>query len=150
MEFFGIGPLELFFILIIALIVLGPKDMAKAGRTIGSTLRKIVTSDTWASIQDTRRSLRYLPNKLMRDAGLEEDLKKINQEFQIADITRIEPDLSTIKPVGSAQGYQDIDESELDFSDWITPPDPHNPVTDLPTSPFPPPDPPPNPDSTKD
>ena len=150
MEFFGIGPLELFFILVIALIVLGPKDMAKAGRTIGSTLRKIVTSDTWASIQETRRSLRYLPNKLMREAGLEEDINKINQELKIADITRIEPDLSTIKPAETAPGYQDIDESELDFSDWITPPDPNNSVPNLPIPPTAPSNPPSNPELSKE
>ena len=34
MEILGIGPLELFFILIIALIVLGPNDMVKAGRIL--------------------------------------------------------------------------------------------------------------------
>jgi Sec-independent protein translocase protein TatA len=74
MEFLGIGPLELFFIILIALIVLGPKDMVKAGRTIGRFLRTLVTSPTWKTIQQTSRDLRYLPNRLMREAGLE-DLK---------------------------------------------------------------------------
>ena len=40
MEILGIGTSELVFIVIIALIVLGPKDMQKAGRTIGKWLRK--------------------------------------------------------------------------------------------------------------
>ncbi len=75
MEFLGIGPLELFFIVLIALIVLGPKDMVKAGRTIGRFLRTLVTSPTWRTIQQTSRELRYLPNRLMREAGLE-DLKQ--------------------------------------------------------------------------
>jgi Sec-independent protein translocase protein TatA len=39
MEFLGVGPLELFFILVLALIVLGPKDMIKTGRQLGSFLR---------------------------------------------------------------------------------------------------------------
>ena len=33
MEILGIGPSELLFIVLIAIIVLGPKDMQKAGRT---------------------------------------------------------------------------------------------------------------------
>ena len=45
MELFGIGPLELLFILIIALIVLGPKDMVKAGRTLGRFMRQLMMSD---------------------------------------------------------------------------------------------------------
>ena len=72
MEILGIGPLELFFILIVALIVLGPNDMVKTGRMLGRWLRKVVTSPGWQTVQQTSRDLRYLPNKLMREAGLEE------------------------------------------------------------------------------
>jgi sec-independent protein translocase protein TatB len=79
MEFLGVGPSELVFIVIIALIILGPKDMQKAGRTIGKWLRSIVTSDGWKMFQQTSRELRTLPNKLMRDAN--EDLDQIGKEL---------------------------------------------------------------------
>ncbi|RPI22257.1 MAG: twin-arginine translocase TatA/TatE family subunit [Chloroflexota bacterium] len=69
MEFLGIGPLELFFIILIALIVLGPKDMVKAGHTLGRLMRKTILSPTWLSIQ---RKIRNLPYEMMREAGLEE------------------------------------------------------------------------------
>ncbi len=72
MEFLGIGPSELLFIVIIALIVLGPKDMQKAGRTIGKWLRKIITSDGWKLFQQTSREIQTLPNRLMREAALDE------------------------------------------------------------------------------
>jgi Sec-independent protein translocase protein TatA len=81
MEILGVGPLEFLFIIIIALIVLGPSDMVKAGKTLGKFLRNLVTSPTWSAIQQTSRELRYLPNKLIRDAGLEEvkqDLQEIS------------------------------------------------------------------------
>ncbi len=71
MDIFGIGTSEIIFIVIIALIVLGPKDMQKAGKTIGKWLRNIVTSDGWKMFQQTSRELRTLPNKLMRDANNE-------------------------------------------------------------------------------
>ena len=77
MDILGIGPLELFFIILIALIVLGPKDMVKAGRTIGKNLRKIVTSENWRTIQQASNEIRTLPNRLMRDAGLDEIQKDI-------------------------------------------------------------------------
>jgi sec-independent protein translocase protein TatB len=71
MEILGIGASELIFIVIIALIVLGPKDMQKAGKTIGKWLRDIVTSDGWKMFQQTSRELRTLPNRLMREANNE-------------------------------------------------------------------------------
>lgn len=81
MDIFGIGPTELFFIVLIALIILGPKDMQKAGRTIGRWLRNLVTSDGWRVFRDTSRELRNLPNRLMREASLEE-LNQVNKDIQ--------------------------------------------------------------------
>jgi len=78
MEILGIGASELVFIVIIALIVLGPKDMQKAGKSIGKFLRDIVTSDGWKMFQQTSRELRTLPNRLIRDAN--EELNKIGGE----------------------------------------------------------------------
>jgi sec-independent protein translocase protein TatB len=109
MEFLGIGPLELFFIVLIALIVLGPKDMVKAGRTVGRFLRTLVTSPTWRSIQQTSRELRYLPNRLMREAGLE-DLKK--------DL----PEMQTIrKDIGLDQMESDMKQWQKDVGAWAKP-----------------------------
>jgi sec-independent protein translocase protein TatB len=79
MEFLGVGPSELIFIIIIALIVLGPKDMQKAGRTLGKWMRSIVTSDGWKMFQQTSRELRTLPNRLMREAN--EDLNQIGKDI---------------------------------------------------------------------
>ena len=82
MEILGIGTSELVFIVIIALIVLGPKDMQKAGRTIGKWLRDIVTSDGWKVFQQTSRELRTLPNRLMREAN--DEVNKIGSELNSA------------------------------------------------------------------
>ncbi|MGE5224075.1 MAG: twin-arginine translocase TatA/TatE family subunit [Omnitrophica WOR_2 bacterium] len=77
MEFLGIGPLELVFIVLLALIILGPKDMIKTGRSIGRFLRKTILSPTWISIQ---RKMRNLPTELMREVGLEEADLKVKPE----------------------------------------------------------------------
>ena len=106
MEILGIGPLELIFILIIALIVLGPKDMVKAGRTIGRLLRTIVTSPNWRAIQQTSREFRMLPNRLMREAGLEE----LKNQMPRADQLRKE------------SGVEELTELNKELSDWTTPP----------------------------
>ena len=80
MEILGIGPSELVFIVVIALIVLGPRDMQKAGRTIGTWLRRVVTSDGWKLFQQTSREIQTLPNRLMREAALDE-LKNAQQDL---------------------------------------------------------------------
>lgn len=71
MEILGIGPSELLFIIIIALIVLGPRDMQKAGKTVGRWLNNLVRSDGWKAFQQTSREIRTLPTRLMRDANME-------------------------------------------------------------------------------
>lgn len=80
MEILGIGPSELIFIIVIALIVLGPKDMQKAGKTIGQYLNKIVKSDGWKAFQQTSREIRDLPTNLMREANM--DLAETEKEIR--------------------------------------------------------------------
>ena len=77
MEILGVGIPEIGFIVLIALILLGPKDMIAAGKTIGSFLRKILTSPTWLAMRKTGEELQQLPTKLVREAGLDELQKEI-------------------------------------------------------------------------
>ncbi|MCS7247146.1 MAG: hypothetical protein NZ840_02765 [Anaerolineales bacterium] len=110
MEIFSIGPLELFFILLIALIVLGPRDMVKAGRTIGRFLNRAVRSSTWKAIQRTTQELRRLPSYLMREANLEEALKEL-------------PTSETIKKQsGFSELNATLSQAGHDLSDWLRPP----------------------------
>ncbi len=121
MEILGIGPLELLFIILIALIVLGPNDMVKTGRTVGKFLRRIITSPGWRTVQQASRDIRYLPNKLIRDAGLEE----------------LEEDLAQMKEMTRPNGLQELDRDlkgwKTEISSWTTPPPlintPENPLT---------------------
>ena len=129
MEFLGVGPLELFFILIIALIVIGPKDMVKTGKTIGKFLRRLVTSPTWQAVQQTSRDLRYLPNRLMREAGLEEemqDLKKISSDVN---------QLGNFKKGITADLIKTSSEINQELSSWTTPPPTISPVIESPPPP---------------
>ena len=89
MEIFGIGASELVFILLIALIVLGPRDMQKAGRTIGRWLNQLVRSDSWKVFQRTSAELRNLPRNLMREANME--VSEMEREVRNAIDPRVEP-----------------------------------------------------------
>jgi Sec-independent protein translocase protein TatA len=94
MDILGVGPLELAFIILIALIVLGPNDMVKAGRSLGRFMRRLVMSDTWKVLTGVSREIRSLPTRLIREAGLEEmqqqlaEVKEANQEIrqQLAEV----------------------------------------------------------------
>ena len=81
MEIFGIGASELIFILLIAIIVLGPKDMQKTGKTIGRWLNQFVRSDGWKALQRGSKENRSLPTNLMREANLEE-LREMDREIR--------------------------------------------------------------------
>ena len=72
MEILGIGPSELFFIILIAIIILGPKDMQKAGKTVGRWLNRFIRSDGWKALQRASSEIRNLPTNLMREANIEE------------------------------------------------------------------------------
>lgn len=103
MDLFGVGPLELFFIVILALIILGPKDMEKTGKTIGRWLNNLVRSDTWKMIRQTSNKIKYLPNELMREAGMEEIRnagKAVENEIK-DEITN-----ASIDPFESWRGHQ--------------------------------------------
>jgi Sec-independent protein translocase protein TatA len=82
MNIFGIGPLEIIFVLIIGILVLGPEGMVEAGRKLGKFLRSIIKSSWWQNIRHGVKEIQYLPQRLMREAELEElkELRKITQD----------------------------------------------------------------------
>ncbi len=81
MEFLGIGPSELVFIVIIAIIILGPKDMQKAGKTVGRWLNQLMRSDSWKALQRASREIKNLPTNLMREANMEE-LRSLGKDIR--------------------------------------------------------------------
>lgn len=114
MDILGIGPLELFFILLIALLVFGPNDMVKAGKNLGKFLRRIVQSPGWQIVQKTSQDIRYLPNRLMREAGLDE----LKEEMpQISPVSLQHIDINEKK---KDEQKKDI---EAGITAWTTPPD---------------------------
>ncbi|OGN99741.1 MAG: hypothetical protein A2Y90_01595 [Chloroflexi bacterium RBG_13_52_12] len=46
MDFFGIGPLEVLLIVIVALIIVGPGKVAEVAKTLGKTVRAIKRAGT--------------------------------------------------------------------------------------------------------
>ena len=118
MEILGIGGPELIFILIIALIIIGPRDLGKTGRSIGRFLNKLYRSESWRTLNEASRTLRTLPNRLAREAALDE-LDQVRK-----DITKAGQDL--------AQPDKEIREG---LQAWTTEPGKDAPILREPTTP---------------
>lgn len=111
MEIFGVGASELVFILLIAIIVLGPKDMQKAGKTIGRFLNQLVRSDSWKIFQRTSTELRNLPRTLMREANME--LQDVDKEIR----RTIDPRQSDAAPLQPKAGLPPANEPKISHPD---------------------------------
>ena len=112
MEILGIGAPELVFIVLIAIIVLGPRDMQRAGRTIGRWLNQLVRSDSWRVFQRTSAELRNLPRNLMREANME--MAELDQELRKTIDPRLDPTLSESKRTSTAPRTDQPDASAAD------------------------------------
>ena len=81
MEILGVGPLELFLVIVVALIIMGPTDMAKAGRTLGRWLRNLMMSPEFQALRTIGKEMKEMPTKLMREAQLEDLAADIQKEI---------------------------------------------------------------------
>lgn len=81
MEIFNIGIPEILFLLVIMLIVLGPKDMAANARKLAVWIRKLSQSETWQMARGVVKEVQSLPKQLVSEAGLEEWEKSINPNY---------------------------------------------------------------------
>jgi sec-independent protein translocase protein TatB len=113
MDIFGIGASELVFIILIAIIVLGPKDMQKAGRTIGRFLNQLMRSEGWKIFQRTSNELRNLPRNLMREANMEmmeaeKDLRRVIDPRTNPPASR-SSSASSVPPSNEAENLPPVD-----------------------------------------
>ena len=84
MQIFNLGLGEILFIALIAVIVLGPERLAASSRKAGRYIRSAVSSPVWREILVTSNELREIPNHLMEESGLRDDLKDIQNSISDA------------------------------------------------------------------
>jgi sec-independent protein translocase protein TatB len=80
MDLFGVGPLELLLVVLLALVLFGPKDIAANARSAGRFLNRLYKSDGWRTMTQASSALRNLPNRLAREAELEQ-LDEVRREM---------------------------------------------------------------------
>ena len=78
MEILGVGPLEVLLIVLLALVLFGPKDIVQTARSAGRFLNRLYRSEGWRTLLRTSETLRTLPNRLAREAELD-DLDSLRQ-----------------------------------------------------------------------
>jgi len=84
MNIFGVGPLEIIVVIVIGILVLGPEGMVEAGKKLGKFLRSVITSTWWQGVRRSVNEIQHLPQRLMREAELEE-LKELQDIREITD-----------------------------------------------------------------
>ena len=105
MEFLGVGPLELLLVFVLALILLGPREMVNTARKAAVAIRKVTQSDFWKDAVDSSREFRQLPTQIMKETGLDEELRKINRDLSHnQDQVTWEKDVQKIKPGDQSTG----------------------------------------------
>ena len=94
MEVLGVGPLEVLLIVLLAIVLFVPKDIARTARSAGHTLNRLYHSEGWRTLLRTSETLRTLPNRLAREAELEEldDLRRTIAETERSVADRLRPD----------------------------------------------------------
>ena len=80
MELFGVGPLEILLVVLLALVLFGPRDLANNARSAGRFLNRLYKSEGWRTMVQASSALRNLPNRLAREAELDE-LEQVRREL---------------------------------------------------------------------
>jgi Sec-independent protein translocase protein TatA len=126
MEFLGIGPLELAFIILITVIVIGPRDIGKFARSAGQFLNRLYRSEEWKALNQASRNLRSLPNRLAREAALDE-LEKTRQEaekaIQADSLPSEAPQGEKASGAGNASWGPRFPEPASGMQAWVAPSD---------------------------
>jgi sec-independent protein translocase protein TatB len=76
MELLGVGPLELLLVILLALVLIGPRELGNTARAAGRFLNRLYRSEEWSAVQQASRNLRNLPARLAREAELEEQVRR--------------------------------------------------------------------------
>jgi sec-independent protein translocase protein TatB len=97
MELFGVGPLEILLVVLLALILFGPKDLSRHARSAGRFLNRMYKSEGWRTMVQASTALRNLPNRLAREAELDE-LEQVRRDLDESTSFSIAPPPSPPAP----------------------------------------------------
>lgn len=79
MKIFNVGVLEIFFILLLAMIVLGPKKAVETAGDVGHWIKKLMKSQFWKDLVMTSREIQDLPKKIMDEAEIQRTIEELDR-----------------------------------------------------------------------
>jgi len=114
---FDVAPTELLLVVVVALVVIGPKDLPKAMRFVGKWMGKA---------RGMARHFRAGLDTMMREAELEELEKQWREQNDaiMREFPRID-DVNAPSPAASAPTAGSATEAEVDEAAAATPPETH-------------------------
>jgi len=74
----NVGTLELVFILLLILIVLGPRKAMKTAGELGALIKKITSSKFWRDLVTTSEEIRDFPRKMMDESELQNTIASLD------------------------------------------------------------------------
>lgn len=79
MQLFNIGALEFLFILLLALIILGPEKAIKTAGDLARWVRDLTKTSFWRDLVSTSREIQNLPKTLLNDSELQSTYNDLNR-----------------------------------------------------------------------
>ena len=79
MKLLNVGALEFVLILLLALIVLGPRKAVKTAGEVGRWIKNLFQSEFWQELQKTSREIQDLPKKMMDEAEIQKTIEELDR-----------------------------------------------------------------------
>ena len=102
MRIFNVGIREVILLLVIMLILLGPKRMQENARSLAKGLRKLVRSDTWRTFLGLVDDVNTIKDQVIRESGIREVQESLDGVTR--RLNEIDADLRQTTPTAPAQG----------------------------------------------
>lgn len=83
MKIFNLGALEVLFIVILTLIVLGPERTIKAAGNVAGWVKDFVKSPFWKELLSASKEIRDLPKKVMDDDEFASTINELDGKASI-------------------------------------------------------------------
>ena len=100
MRIFNVGIREVILLLVIMLILFGPRQMQENARNLAKWIRKLVRSDTWRTFLGLVDDVNTIKDQVIRESGIKEvqdSLRGVNRQLGEIDADLRRTDLSDIK-----------------------------------------------------
>ncbi|MBQ6503359.1 MAG: twin-arginine translocase TatA/TatE family subunit [Flexilinea sp.] len=118
MRIFNVGIREVILLLVILLILFGPRQLQENARKTAQAIRRFVRSDTWRSFLGIYDDVNNIKEEVIRESGIREvqdSLRGINRQLSGIDSDLHQPDWTgtgsvTQNEPETADGAQDLNE----------------------------------------